>query len=401
MKNLFKLTLIFCLWDISGYTQAKASFNKPEQYIIVNDVKPTREGFKEIVDVFGKANGNKTAIGVGFIISYFREKPGAAAAKLKQYLKLSGEFKLPVMIQIDGEQWWQARPDLWNWWDKTKPGYNPENKKNVEWTGWTPDLAVKIGWRNWGKQLRVLPMPNLMSSAYRKACHIEMAKLIPIITKWWQRLPPDRKYLLVGVKLGWESAIGVNNWYYPDGNDLLDKPEANDPNYSLLIDSLPDRGVKAIGYAAVSTLGLATNGQLKEENITEVVRLHLEDLCKLAAEKGIPRALLFTHCGGWAKGETLYSAALNKYSCPGWSFYQHAANPRNDTTLIKNLELSDAPYWGAVEWLLEGNKTQEEWKAAIDSTLSVPKLRYVNIYNWGGIKNKPNSVAAIKAVLSH
>lgn len=74
------------------------------------------------------------------------------------------------MIELDGINYWQARPDLWNWWDKSKPGYNPENKKNVEWTDWTPDSAVKIGWRNWGSQHRVLPMPNLMSPAYLKAC---------------------------------------------------------------------------------------------------------------------------------------------------------------------------------------------------------------------------------------
>ena len=36
--------------------------------------------------------------------------------------------------------------------------------------------SVKIGWRNWGRQLRVLPMPNLMSPAYRQACHKEMAR---------------------------------------------------------------------------------------------------------------------------------------------------------------------------------------------------------------------------------
>lgn len=401
MKNIIGLSLLFSLFTSASFAQAKKSrTNEPGKYIIVNGIEAKAEAFQEIAGVFGKGKARNYSIGVGFIISYLGAKPDDAADQLKRYLALSEQFELPVIVQIDGEQWWQGRPDLWNWWDKSKPGYDPENRKNVEWTGWTSDSAVKVGWRNWGRQLRVLPMPNLMSPAYREACHIEMAKLIPIITDWWKALPKNKKYLLVGVKLGWESAIGVNNWYYPGGNDLLDQPESNDPKYGLTTDLLPDRGVQTMGYAAVSTLGLATSGKLKEESNTEVVRLHLEDLCKLAAEKGVPRHLLFTHCGGWAEGETLYSAAVNKYSCPGWSFYKYAVDPRKDTTAMKALELSNAPYWGAVEWLFEGEKTKEQWKTAITNTLSDRRVRYMNIYNWGGIKNKPNSIAAIKEMLA-
>lgn len=395
--------MLCCLFVVEGNAQKRQSkkteVSVSRQYIIVNGIDATPTAFQEIVDVFGKSGNKKINIGVGFIISYFREKPSDVALQLQRYLSLAEQFDLPVIIQIDGEQWWQNRPDLWNWWDKNIPGYNPENRKNVEWTGWTPDSAIKIGWRNWGRQIRVLPMPNLMSPIYREACHVEMEKLVPIITDWWKALPKEKKYLLVGVKVGWESAIGVNNWYYPNGNDLLGQPESNDPQYGLTTDSLPGRGVQTMGYAAVSTLGLATSGKLKEDDNTEVVRLHLEDLCKFMAGHGIPRDRLFTHCGGWSQGETLYSAAVNKYSCPGWSFYKYASDPKTDSTAMKILESSDAPYWGAVEWLFDGDRTKEQWKLAIKNTLSNRRIRYMNIYNWGGIKNKPNSISAIKEML--
>jgi hypothetical protein len=46
---------------------------------------------------------------------------------------------------------------------------------------------------------------------------------------------------------------------------------------------------------------------------------------------------------------------------------------------------SDAPYWGAVEWLLHGSsKTQAEWVATLKISLA-NKCKVVSIYNWGSI----------------
>ncbi len=400
MRKSLTLSILLCFLFFGCDGKRKqsegAAANFPLQYIIVNGVNPDEESFGEIASVFGKTTDRPTSVGVGFIISYLHMSPEKAALQLRKYLSLSVQFDIPVIVQIDGEQWWGNRPDLWNWWDNTKPGYNPENRNNVEWTGWTPDSAVKIGWRNWGRQLRVLPMPNLMSPVYRKSCHDEMKNLVPIVMDWWNSLPNEKKYLLVGIKVGWESAIGVNNWYYPNGNALLDQPESKDPVYGLKTDSLPDRGVRTIGYAAVSTSGLASSGELKEGDVTEVVRLHLEDMCQLLSNMGVPRDRLFTHGGGWSQGETLYTAALNKYSCPGWSFYNYSSDPKKDTTAMKALSASDAPYWGAVEWLYQGDHTQEQWVSALDNTLSERRIRYMCIYNWGGIKNNMNAISAIK-----
>lgn len=401
MKILITITLsvLFTISCSAKHHSEEVHRTSRSRYIVVNGVDATDSAFAQIAKTFSVSENSDIRVGVGFIISYLQLKPNEAALQLKRYLSLSEQFELPVMVQIDGEQWWNGRPDLWNWWDKNQPGYNPENRKNVEWTAWTPDSAVKIGWRNWGRQLRVLPMPNLMSQTYRKACHDEMQKLVPIIMEWWNLLPEEKKHLLIGIKVGWESAIGVNNWYYPNGNSLLDQPQSNDPNYGLQTDSLPDRGVKSIGYASVSTLGLSTSGQLKEEYLTKVVQLHLEDLCKSMAAMGVPRDHLFTHCGGWSQGETLYTAAINKYSCPGWSFYKYASDPGEDTTAMKALKSSDAPYWGAVEWLLPGQNTREQWKLAIAKTLSDSRIKYMCIYNWGGIKNDSNCISAIKEIL--
>jgi hypothetical protein len=190
----------------------------------------------------------------------------------------------------------------------------------------------------------------------------------------------------------------VNNWYYPNGNALINQSVAKDPTYGTNVDSLPGRGVDAIGYNAVSTLGLADSGKLTEEQLTKVVKVHLKDLSKVCANLGVPRNKVFTHCGGWSKGETLYTAAVNRYSSPGWSFYKYAYNPSKDSTVMAALQSSNAPYWGAVEWLYQGSDTVEGWESALRHTLSMPRIKYLCIYNWRGIKNNQAAIEAIHTV---
>ena len=159
-----------------------------------------------------------------------------------------------------------------------------------------------------------------MSARYRAACHQEMGELVPLLLDWYKTLPTEQRYLFVGLKVGWESSIGVNAWYCPNGNTLLSQPEKLDPTSGLSADQLPGRGVVQLGYAAVKTAGLRREGAITEGELAEVVRRHLEDLSHEAVRLGVPRDHLFTHAAGWKESELLYHAAVNEFSCPGWSF---------------------------------------------------------------------------------
>ena len=368
-----------------------------DQYVIVNIIpgEAYLPVFEEIAKLTNERASRHITLGIGAIFSYFDKSRDQTRDDLSEFLSLSERYRIPVIVQLDGEQWWGGRPDLWNWWDPERPGYDTSNRQNVEWYGWGAAYALKIAWRNWGKQLRVLPPPNLMSSRYRTASHDEMNLLIPVVLRWWDRLPAEKKELLIGIKLGWESAIGVNSFYIPDGNAFLSRPEEKDPPIELRGDQVPDRGVTAIGYAAVSTARLATEGALRERDLAEVVRRHIQDLCRLAAELGVPRGKLFTHVGGWKDEELLYDAALNAYACPGWSFYRYAGDPSKDKGVARVLKKSDAPYWAAVEWLLTGEHDAEAWQAALLNTLAIPGCRYVCIYNWSGIRSNRSAVDAL------
>src|SRR6056297_564946 len=75
--------------------------NNHSQFILVNGVDATHESFNEVASVFGKTTDHEIALGVGFIISYFRMSPDDAAARLRKYLSLSEAFDLPVIVQLD------------------------------------------------------------------------------------------------------------------------------------------------------------------------------------------------------------------------------------------------------------------------------------------------------------
>ncbi len=371
------------------------------KYILLNQTTFTDSEAKLISDNYGAQNNKRYAVGLGVIISLLQAHPTTVLNKLQSQLDLSLKYNLPILIKLDVEVYWDYRKDLWNWWDATdKATYNPLNKENVEWTDWSSTSAVKLTWLDWGRQLRKAPCPNLMSPTYIAVSHTEITKSVNLIKKWYDALSSDKKYLFAGIVVGWESSIGVTNYYYPNGNDLLNADPANDPQTGRTIATLPSRGVQTIGYAAVKTASnpsIATSGTLTAEMQTEVVRRHLESMSKTVFEQGIPRTCIYTHCGGWANGESLYKAAVNEYSCPGWSFYSKASNPETDVTAMSALTKSTAPYWGAVEWLYSRNKNklQSEWLSAFKASL-IKNTRMVCIYNNDILDTIPNATAAIK-----
>lgn len=204
-KRWAALALMVILPACAGGAAAAAVAAK--QFIVLNTSGRAEAAgfFAAVRHEFPASRQTATRVGVAGIFSYLQAPPEKVREALSSFLQLADQHDLPVVVQLDGEQWWGARPDLWNWWDPAQPGFNPSNRANVEWSGWGPEHALRIAWRNWGQQIRVLPPPNLLSPAYRAACHTEMAALIPIILRWWQALPPARRDLLVGIKLGWES----------------------------------------------------------------------------------------------------------------------------------------------------------------------------------------------------
>ena len=135
-----------------------------DQYLLLNystsidSQTQAAEMMTYVHDKFGAA-GKASSLKAGVAIIYTpKERLAEHALRLKADLDLAKQLQVPVLIQVDTENW--LPESLLNWYDPQKPGYDPAKVADVEWYGWTPDTAVKLCWRNWGTMVRVGPHPN-------------------------------------------------------------------------------------------------------------------------------------------------------------------------------------------------------------------------------------------------
>jgi hypothetical protein len=360
----------------------------------------TPESCQAIVDTVGTPGNDHLRIGVSFVFSILDTPVNTLAQSLQNLLAAAAATDLPVLVTLDGQNWWGSRPELWNWWDANLPGFSPNNRYNVEWTDWSPDSAVKIGWRNWGYQLRVRPAPNIASPVLLSEHWSRYDVLVPIIRDWYRGLPSNRKYLFGGLKVGWEASTTVNAYYHVNGNYYLEQ-WPNDPSHD------PDTalhngqqgwtfGLPPLGHAAAVSSGIKQDGTLTKEDIEQVVHQYLERLSEAAYQRGIPRHLIFTHQGGtyypWDK-HLSFKPAINDYSIPGWSFYSH--DPVLCGSLASDLESAGRQQWAASEWWRESS-TQTGWRLRFEASLNFKQCRLVCVYNWEEFKNIPAALAAVR-----
>jgi hypothetical protein len=356
---------------------------------------------EEIVKLVGVRGNKRLRVGVSFIFSVMEHPPEHLARCLTRLLESARTADVPVLITIDGQNWWETRSDLWNWWDPSLPGFNPANRSNVEWTDWGPQYAVKIGWRNWGSQHRVRPAPNVASPRFLAEHWKAYDVLIPLIARWYRELPNDRKYLFGGLKVGWEASINVNACYYPDGNRIFEQsptdaskdPTDLDRALGWKFDKPP------LGYAAISTERIRTSGKPTIDDFEKVVHRYLERLSQAAVKRGIPRQMVFTHQGctfePWDK-HLSFKPAMNDYSIPGWSFYTH--DPEKCGSLAADLDAAHRRQWVASEWW-RGADSAAKWREQFEASLKFKSCRLVCVYNWEPFKKLPEGLQAVRELV--
>src|SRR5574344_461542 len=175
--------LCYCLMAITfcSFTNKGAAENFPKQYIVFSMPDYEDTAIYQIAHEYGGYQGGKIAVAAGLNLSYLSQKENEVKARVEYVLTASEKLNIRILMELEGINYWQAYPELWNWWDFSSAGYNPDNRKNVEWFSWSPDSATKIGWRNWGRQFRLLPMPNLSSPAYRHVAFGVLKNILDII----------------------------------------------------------------------------------------------------------------------------------------------------------------------------------------------------------------------------
>ncbi len=324
----------FLLLAIAPFSAALAA----DHYLLLNystsiDTKTqASEMMTYVRDKFGAAN-NASTLKVGVAIIYTpKERVADYVARIRDDLDLAKKLNVPVLIQVDTENW--LPESLLNWHDPKKPGFDPAKVADVEWYGWTPDTAVKLCWRNWGTTVRVGPHPNLLSPRFQAWEKNIYESMVPVVTEWLKSLPPEQQWLFVGWKCGWETTPNSQYVYFKDGNSYYGRTE--DPKWD-------DANKQHIGYNAAKTAGLQTSGVLDYEHSYDVfmriIGRHLGFLASTARALGLPREKLFVHT--IAQGVDRYNmdSQFNADSNPSPSFYgKPTTSFRDNPSFMRCLE---------------------------------------------------------------
>lgn len=405
-KGLLSLIFVFALLAVKAQPSAKYIFINlatGKHWRVAKPSTFTRDIFDSVTKIINAPDNKKLRVGISYIFDFLSADADSIERSLDRFLLLSKETQVPIFVHLDGINWLNGRPDLFNWWDPKKTGYNPENKKNVEWSGWDESQAIKISWRNWGSQVRVYPAPNLSSPTIIAAQITALNRLVPRITKWFNALPADQKYLLGGVKLGHEASIGVNAYFYKKGNRYLEQMPNNtslDPQESYNVEAGFTGGLAPLGYAAVKTAGIKNKGRITAADMEQVVYKFLDTLCATAGKLGLPQNIIFTHQGGtyapWDK-HLGFQPASNNHSLPGYSLY--STNPAAAGNLTDVLDRRNIAGWAAAEWWWPGSN-KIEWMNNIQQTLSFKDCRLLAIFNWDSLDHFPDALPAIREVVA-
>jgi hypothetical protein len=414
LKSLFSLLAAFLMAVLLvGLKTAPASASDAVQYLGVHKVDSSatndnrwsvfhpdsfsQAGIYEILNTVGTRGRTDRRLAVSYTFSYLNHDQDHPISKtvdsLKNLLKLAVSCDFPVIVHLDGVNWWSRRPELWNFYAPTAHGYNNENVNNVERYDWgtTEGTAVKLGWRNWGQQQRIAPAPNLASVKFREEQVKALNVVLPVVAQWYNALPSDRKYLLGGVVFGWELSTYWNAYYYENGNDLLTEDSLvwlnrhypNDPQNG------PGNTIP-LGYAAAQTLGLQPEkGPIKSETIDAICKDYLEFLINEALRLGMDPKKIITHTLFATNHPGAASISNVTDVIPGWT---------TSTTSFRNLDQvinkAGGRPWAAIEV-----HPQEIRADLLKSMFAHRNNRYINIFNWEQIKNNADFTGALKEAL--
>jgi hypothetical protein len=298
------------------------------------------ERASDLVQTIGeRGDGRTRLLGFGLPCSTFVQEKQVPDS-IHRAFTVARKHDLAVMLHFDFHVDWSNRPDLWNWFDPKRPGYNPDNRRNVEWFGWDGPPA-QARYLNWGEVQRMPPPMCFTSQAIRA----EWTRLIrdviaPPLKKELATLEREGKgRLFAGVLVGSEPTF--DNYTHTD-------PETAK---QVAADGAP---TGQLGYRALLDRGYGKDHPPADihQALGEIIQETVAFWCKAFVQAGLPARNLYPHIPAGAPLEMTSApvgAACNAWSRPGWSTYPVGPLERNFQPLYDALKKHGNPPWGGVE----------------------------------------------------
>ncbi|KAJ1457866.1 hypothetical protein M885DRAFT_461426 [Pelagophyceae sp. CCMP2097] len=331
---------------------------------------------------------------------------GQVVEGVRNFLDSAVQTQTPVQVTLDPHQFFYES-NLWNWWNGSLPGFDAANVHNVEWTGFSPAFATKIAWRNWGSQFRMpTPQPNLASPELQKAICGALQVVLAEMRRWYEAADDSGRALLVDVKLGEEVDVGANFYFYPGGNDYLDRDQAGDPKQGLDFSKGLDGGLLQLGYNMVQTLRNDSDKRPPtRREVTRGVQDYFGALVE-AADSAWPalkeNRKLSLHAGLVGDPDLLHwDAPMVGGAKPSFTSYPALGAAVAEPGLVKALQKYDPS--GSLRWNV-GESTcfdcrkHSEWMDYFDQVFGGPsgEPEYLRIYNLDGAVSAKGFLTALK-----
>jgi len=317
---------------------------------------PVDQAIKDTIEKLGQAEDlKKRNWGFHLIIPAWRFDPEHTVNKHADIAQaVRGAFDLAIRNDVAvhftvDSHGWNNRPDLWTCADKDKPGYDPKNRANVEWSDWdgTPHPHR---YRDWGTAERMAPVICYNSpTVLREVSRLVNEVVAPPLRKGLERLKREGKaHLLSGMTVGAEPSL--------PNYENIDKIN---PKIAKLMDK--DKSPKArLGYNALSNKGYSKDKPPEDfaTALAEVNKEYISYWSRKLAEAGIPTEKMYTHiaAGAGVIGSAMVEftnapieIAFNDYSRPGWTTYPVGPLRNDFEALYKELERHGNPHWAGTE----------------------------------------------------
>jgi hypothetical protein len=313
-------------------------------------------GIERTVEKIGKAeNVKKRNWGFHLIIPAWRFDPqhrvnkrADIAQAVRGAINVAIRHNVAVHFTIETHEWGN-RPDLWNYSDKDKSGYDPKNKANVEWIDFdgTPHPHR---YRDWGTPERMAPVICYNSpTVLREVSRLVIEVVAPPLKKGLEKLQKaGKEHLLSGITVGAEPSL--------PNYENIDKIN---PRIARLMDE--DKSPKVrLGYNALTNKGYSKDKPPKDfaRALAEVNKEYISYWSRKLFEAGIPTEKMYTHiaAGAGVIGSPMVEftnapieIAFNDYSRPGWTTYPVGPLRNDFEALYKELERRGNPHWASTE----------------------------------------------------
>src|SRR6266404_3117997 len=306
-------------------------------------------------------DGTTRQLGYGASIPVLVRDESKIAQEIKQGFDTAKRTNVAVHFNVDDHIGWEERPDLWNWYDPAKRGYNPDNRKNVEWYDWEGTPNRRRYFTPAGVPLQS-PHMCYNSPAIQKEISRIVSQIVgPTLRQEINKLKQENKqHLFAGITIGAEGGFDD----YSKIPKLSNIPPNMDPMHMQVLKMIMLAGTmmdedkaphSRLGYCSLTNAGYSNANPPADVNaaLADVNQKFIEFWDKLFFDAGIPCSRLYTHVAVSPPQDDNNNAPIsivfNPYARPGWTTYPIGTLENGFQPLYDELSKHGNPAWGGVE----------------------------------------------------